>query len=48
MCLGENASPWGAATYGEEGMRPDNAPSGPTQNSMGLTGDWSPMLNLTG
>lgn len=41
---GRDPSPWGAVTYGEEGRRSDNARSGPTQNSVGLPGEGSPVL----
>lgn len=34
----------GAVTYGGEGTRPDNAPSGPTQNSVELPGEGGPVL----
>lgn len=34
----------GAVTYGGEGTGPDNAPSGPTQNSVGLPGEGGPVL----
>lgn len=40
---GGDASPWGVVTYGEEGTRPDNARSGPTQNSVGLPREGSPV-----
>lgn len=41
---GRDASPWGAVTSREEGTRSDNAPSGPTQNSVGLPGEGNPVL----
>lgn len=34
----------GAVTYGEVGTCPDNAPSGPTQNNVGLPGEGGPVL----